>query len=67
MSYPMMAGSTLRDKCVDTISVRGSWDASEYLDAARCSESKLLCTRLPVDLVLLDILKMESIQDQLTR
>jgi hypothetical protein len=54
----MMAGSTLQDKCVDTISVWSSWDAFEYLDAARCFENKLLCTRLPVDLVLLDVLKM---------
>jgi hypothetical protein len=58
MSYPMMAGSTLHDDCVNTISVRDSWHAFEYLDAARCFEDKLLSMRLPVDLVLLDILKV---------
>jgi hypothetical protein len=58
MSYPMVDGTTLQDDCVDTISVQGSWDAFEYLDAARCFENKLLSGRLPVDLVLLDILSM---------
>jgi hypothetical protein len=54
----MVDGTTLQDDCVDTISVQGSWDAFEYLDAARCFENKLLSGRLPVDLVLLDILSM---------
>jgi hypothetical protein len=53
-----MAETTLQDDCIDTFSLQGSWDAFEYLDAARCPENKLLCTRLPVDLVLLDNLKM---------
>jgi hypothetical protein len=54
----MMAGTTHHDNCVNVISVQGSWDAFEYLDATEYFEDRTLSMILPVDLVLLNILKM---------